>query len=408
MNKQELPARRLRVLFLGAFPPPGRTIIGGNVSDCEALMRSSFPERAELQLLDSSQEQPPPGLVVRSARAGMRLVRFVQYVERDHPDALLVFASSGLSFVEKSLLIAYARARGVPGLLAVRSGHFMNLCRRSRTFRMIARPLLRAPALLLCQGSTWQQFYADVFGVDQRRTAVVENWVAGTELLDVGSRRRVGGSNPVQILFLGWVERAKGIEELVEAMALLCRDPGGANVHLFVAGNGSGRTAIERRAAELGIGDAITFTGWVTGDEKTRLLRECEILALPSHAEGLPNAMIEAMAAGMAVVATPVGSIPDVIRDGVNGFLVPPGDVDGLAAALRKLVDAPGTRRQFGERAHEVARTRFGVETAARALVELLCGAARKPRQRASTAAPFSTSVEPESHSPSVRGRTSR
>jgi glycosyltransferase involved in cell wall biosynthesis len=97
------------------------------------------------------------------------------------------------------------------------------------------------------------------------------------------------------------------------------------------------------------IQDRVYLAGHVRGDQKTRLFASSDILVLPSHTEMLPMVIIEAMAAGMPVIATPVGAVPDMIEDGVNGFLVPVGDHNMLAERILYLSRHPDKRAEMGQ-----------------------------------------------------------
>jgi len=111
-------ARKLRLLFVGAFPPEGKKIFGGQVAGCHALMQSSFPERLELDLIDSTQvSHPPPPFLVRLLLAIRRLFIFVGRLERRKPDAVLLFVAVGASVIEKGAMSWYSRLRGVPTLM---------------------------------------------------------------------------------------------------------------------------------------------------------------------------------------------------------------------------------------------------------------------------------------------------
>ena len=85
--------------------------------------------------------------------------------------------------------------------------------------------------------------------------------------------------------------------------------------------------------------DIITFEGWVSGTNKIRLLNLCQIFVLPSYKEGLPISILESMAYGMPIIATPVGAIPSVVKNGDNGFLVPTGNLESLSVAINTLID---------------------------------------------------------------------
>jgi len=140
------------------------------------------------------------------------------------------------------------------------------------------------------------------------------------------------------VLYLNRIESRKGYEHLLGAVPEVLKHC--PRTTFVLAGHGDVVSA-RRIVASLGIERAVEFPGWVEGDRKWRLLAEADILCLPSFAEGVPITLLEAMGAGLAVVTTPVGGIPDVVRDGENGILVQSGDVTGIAESLiRLLTDA--------------------------------------------------------------------
>ena len=110
---------------------------------------------------------------------------------------------------------------------------------------------------------------------------------------------------------------------------------------------------------------AVRFSGWMERLGVEKALSEADVFVLPSWAEGLPNAMIEAMAAGLAVVVSAVGNIPDLVRAGTEALLVGPQDVPALREALKKVIDDPSLRRNLGEAGYSLAARQFTVEQAA-------------------------------------------
>src|SRR5262249_32901701 len=264
---------------------------------------------------------------------------------------------------------AFARTRGVPTILSIRSGHFIDSCRASRAFRWMARRLLRIPTRLLCQGERWRQFFVDELGVPREKCFVLENWVASPSLLALGHQGEARtAASSVRILFMGWLERFKGVFELIEAASILRSRPPSSRFTIEIAGDGGEAGTLSQRIESEGLSAIVHLEGLVTGEAKSAALRAADIFVLPSHTEGLPNAMIEAMAAGLPVVVTPVGSVPDVVVDGHNGILVAPKDSARLADALRRLIDSPVVRESLGSAAHQTAKSRFTTEAAASAL----------------------------------------
>jgi glycosyltransferase involved in cell wall biosynthesis len=106
-------------------------------------------------------------------------------------------------------------------------------------------------------------------------------------------------------------------------------------------------------------------------------LAEADVLVLPSWAEGLPNAMVEAMAARLAVVVTAVGNIPDVVTDGREALLVPPRNVSALKAALARVIEDPVLRRNLGDAAFSLAASRWDVEQAVEGMLQAMASSTR-------------------------------
>jgi glycosyltransferase involved in cell wall biosynthesis len=183
------------------------------------------------------------------------------------------------------------------------------------------------------------------------------------------------------VTFTGRLLRGKGLEILVEAFArVAARD---ARPHLLILGSGAGQVlsiedALRADVARRGLNGRVTFTGRV--DNVEEYLRVSDIFAFPSFYEGLPHSPVEAAAAGLPTVASRTGGIPDVVLHGETGLLIEVGDVDGLTAALSRLLDDPLLRQRFGRRARALALESFSLAAVAeryRDLFERLARAAR-------------------------------
>jgi glycosyltransferase involved in cell wall biosynthesis len=153
---------------------------------------------------------------------------------------------------------------------------------------------------------------------------------------------------------IGRLDEQKGVDRLVAAAEQT------AQVHLLLVGDGPERAALEARAAVLGLTDRVTVTGWT--DRATDYLSSLDVLALSSDYEGLPLVVLEAMHAGLPVVASDVGSVAEAVAHEQTGLLVPAGDEAALAAALARLRDDPGLRHRLGEAGRRRAAEQFTVE----------------------------------------------
>ncbi|MER3412013.1 MAG: hypothetical protein C4305_06770, partial [Thermoleophilia bacterium] len=128
-------------------------------------------------------------------------------------------------------------------------------------------------------------------------------------------------------------------------------------VSFLVAGEGPERAAMERRAQALGLGDRVRFLGPLPRQRVLELFRAADATVLSSTWENFPHAVIESLAVGTPVIATRVGGVAEVVEEGVNGLLVPPGDAQALAQAIRRLLAEPGLRQQLAAKAEDsVAR----------------------------------------------------
>jgi glycosyltransferase involved in cell wall biosynthesis len=168
-------------------------------------------------------------------------------------------------------------------------------------------------------------------------------------------RSRIGVRPDVPLVgVLGRLVPIKDHPTLFEAVA---RTPG---VHLAVVGDGERRAELEGRARALGVADRVHFTGWWS--DVPAVLADLDVVALSSRNEGTPVALVEALAAGRPVVATDVGGVRSVVRDGVTGILVPPGDPARLAAGLSTLAHDPELRARMGAAGRADVPARFGQE----------------------------------------------
>jgi glycosyltransferase involved in cell wall biosynthesis len=155
---------------------------------------------------------------------------------------------------------------------------------------------------------------------------------------------------------VGWLTDIKGHEYLIEAAAML--KPDFPSLHLVIVGSGDRRNALLRLAESSGLRDAVHLLGH--RDDIEICLAGMDLFVLPSLNEGMGRALIEAMAAGLPVIASRVGGIPAVIRHQQTGLLVPPGDAGALAKAMRRCLDRPGWAKQLGVAASRSVDSRYG------------------------------------------------
>jgi len=177
--------------------------------------------------------------------------------------------------------------------------------------------------------------------------------------LDKGwMRQLLGVPDKTVIGILATLRDWKGHDYLLDALnSLRQRFPG---LRLLVVGDGPRRAHLERRTVELGLQDIVQFTG--NQDNVEQWLATFDVFALPSYGEeGVPQAIMQAMACGLPVISTLVGAIPEAVVADRTGLLIPPRDSAALAAAISRLLEDPGLRKRFSEAAVDYARANFGI-----------------------------------------------
>ena len=171
------------------------------------------------------------------------------------------------------------------------------------------------------------------------------------------------------VLFLGHLLKAKGIFELADAFrVVLARFP---EAHLIMVGDGPDRRRFERRLSKYGLERKVRLVGDRHPDDVPAWLSAADVFVLPSHGEGLPNSVMEAMCCERPVVATRVGGIPEAVDHGETGLLVDPGDVHGLSRSIGTLLSDANRRLKMGVQGRRTVQRRFSWRRSAEALVEV-------------------------------------
>ena len=299
-------------------------------------------------------------------RDAVAIVRLARLIRRVRPHILHTHtAKAGAVGRLAALLAGDARPPIVVHTFHghVLRGYFDPL--RTAGFRLLERWLARTSTALVAVSPQVRDDLVALGVAPRERFAVVRLGIeleqrVATARDGRGEHRRVLGVGPDRFA-VGWIGRMTGVkrtEDVLRAFRRL-RD-GGVDACLFMIGDGPDRAAVERRAHELGVMRDTFFLGYQ--EEVAPFYAAFDAMILPSINEGTPVSAIEALAAGRPVVATRVGGVPDVVRDGEDGFLVDPGDVDALADRLARLAADPELRERLGASGRARVIPRYSVE----------------------------------------------
>lgn len=251
---------------------------------------------------------------------------------------------------------------GTPTIIKVGCGGDWNDITLMRRLRLgplpvgewMVRILLRATRIVALNPSIARDLIAEGFRTDQ--VIEIPNGVVALP----PKRYRRGATKEVQLLFVGRLDHQKGLDVLLEALA---RVPNRLRWSLTVVGTGGDDAELRQKAATLGVAGSVRFVGQV--NDVPERLRRSDVFVLPSRAEGMSNALLEAMSVGIACVATAIGGNSELVRDGVTGVLVPAGDAQALGHALERLMRSPALRRKLGEAAREIILRSYTIDAVA-------------------------------------------
>jgi glycosyltransferase involved in cell wall biosynthesis len=290
----------------------------------------------ELKVIDTTQSSfPVPAFTVRLKKGLSRLRELASLNRQFDIRGCIIFSSAGFSFYERIAVAFLCRLLAIKTMLFVRSGHFMDEVRASKIRRLFARLLLRVPTVIGAQGEKWRQFY-EALGISEDKVTVVQNWLPPkAQIAEVKGIVHA----PIRFIFVGWLVKKKGVVELLEACDILNKQ--GLKFELTLVGGGDLLEFSKEYVNDHGLGNFTRVVGWKEQEQVQDLLLLHDVFILPSQAEGFPNAMLEAMAAGLPSIVTDVGSVSDSLSNDGNGFLLPSGVASEIADAMAIYIDKP-------------------------------------------------------------------
>jgi glycosyltransferase involved in cell wall biosynthesis len=367
-------SQRPRLLIVG----PGPTQVGGLATFLGILFSSDrLNESYELIHLDTTRGARGAGVasrftwinIVYFARQTLQLANLTR---RYQPRLMHLPLTSYWAFWKDAAFILIARLLGMKVVAHLHGGIF------DRYFRQSPRPVQRLIGWVMCRADVvialsqwWRRFLLDEVCPDIR-VEVVPNTV---DKLFAGAASEPGfGAARCEelVLFVGGIGHRKGVFDILKAVPLVRKER--PNCIFVFAGQEESRGAqaeVDTACAAAQLDGAVRFVGQVTGQAKLEFFRRAALFVLPSHGENLPYVVLEAMGAGLPVVVTPVGAVPEVVQDGRNGFLIAPGDYEALANRIVRLLDDAELRAGMSRANIERIRADYLPDVAMRRLGEI-------------------------------------
>ncbi len=327
---------------------PAADVKGGIASVINGYREYGFGKEYDITYIESYRNGTKWQKLAKAVRG---YLQFFKEINRNVPDIVHIHSSFGPSFYRKMPFIYMASLKKIPIVNHIHGADFDTFyLKASANKKKLIKKVYCKCQIMIALSDEWRDNLKLI--VPDEKILVVENYCRIPELSEKERKR--------QILFLGEIGQRKGCMDIPEILEKAFAKTG--KVETVLAGDGD-LAKVEGLIAEKGLSDSVSFPGWVRGDRKTKLLGQSSIFLFPSYKEGMPMALLEAMAYGLAIVTTDVGGIPKLLEDGVSGYLCRPGETQQLADRLAQLLADDAKCAAFGKAAREKAEKEYSLES---------------------------------------------
>jgi glycosyltransferase involved in cell wall biosynthesis len=356
------------ILFVGAFKKSvkgGAT--GGVQSACNLLVESSLKDEYNFILIDTSNDSvPPPPRWKKLHKLAYRNIQVYYHLLFSNIDTLIVFSSSGPSLYEKGQMVRFASFRKIKTIFAPRSGD-MDIQFNSITWVKKYLPkVLKSSDYIICQSQYWSQFF-NTIELSSKKYKIINNWL---NVIPYNESKDYTDTS-LNLVFMGWFDRTKGIFELLESVRIIVQEYK-KPIHLHLCGGGNEEIEISKFIITHQLSNEITIHGWVHGDKKALIWIMADIFVMPTHFEGFPNAMIEAMNQNVPVIISDIPAIEGFVIDGYNGLICKREDTNSLSEKILQLITNPQLRSTIAKNAKQNLYQHNNIDIAVQKFKEIL------------------------------------
>lgn len=258
-----------------------------------------------------------------------------------------IHTASYSSFKRSSWFVRLGKVMNRKVILHIHGGGFKEYYQTNPEF---ITKILNSCDCIITLSLKWKEYFRAITSCPM--IEVVSNIVSPPIKMNVSKN-----DGKIHFLYLGLITELKGIFDLLELLVERQNELRGKLI-LHIGGNGKVEELKDFIKTNK-IDDMAIYEGWVAGDRKDELLNMADVFILPSYTEGLPVSILEAMSYSLPILSTTVGGIPEIVENGINGFLITPGDKDALYAALMGLVSDAELRKSMGKNSYERVQPHF-------------------------------------------------
>ena len=350
------------VVMLGPLPP----LVGGMASVVANLCNCALSRYCHLTVINNGKTTPEERPFLTGVKAQIRLLyQLIKTIIKQRAKIVHIHTCSGFTFWRDCIHALLARLFGSRVILHIHGGGFIEFVDSQHYIgKLVIRLALSWVSRVIVLSSSWVSRLKPF--APQAKWCIVPN---GVPLPPCTAS--IDHLQPT-FLFLGNLGERKGAVDLVRAAQIAIQK--GFNGQILLAGKetapGQSNT-LERLINELNLQSHVRLIGVISGEAKVNVIKSADCFILPSHAEGLPMAMLEAMSYGLPVISTKVGSIPEVITDGVEGYLIEPGDIESLADRIFRLGQDVALRKRMGRAARERIERYYSLDVVVKRLMQV-------------------------------------
>lgn len=277
-------------------------------------------------------------------------VAFRNLIRNNRPDIVHIHSSFGASFYRKMIFIRYAASKKIPVINHVHGSEIEKLYTNSsnRTKRLIRSTFDKCSLII----TLTEENRRKISVVNTRSKMVVLHNFSSIHFVEKDTQEKI-------VLFLGFITKLKGCFDIPEIAQKVAKKV--PEVRFVLGGEGE-IVPLKEKLKEYNIQDKILFPGWVTGEKKSSFIKQSTLFFLPSYTEAMPMSILEAMGYGLPIVSTNVGGIPQLVKPGENGYLYEPGDIDGMADGIIKILQDDELAKAMGACSYNMIKDKYSLE----------------------------------------------
>lgn len=266
---------------------------------------------------------------------------------RRHIKVVHIHTSYYNSFKRSAIFVYLSKFFGLSPVIHIHSGAIIEYAQSDFAF---VKRVLSNCSLVIVLADMWKQYFEEEMGLNNLE--VLENIVPVPNV-----NKQSFGDGKMHFLFLGRLVKTKGVDELIDAI-VENKEVFAKKIVVHLCGDGVEESNLRTKITNAGIENEIIFEGWIVDDEKIKLLNNCDVFILPTYFEGISISILESMAFRLPIITTDVGGNPTLVKNGVNGVLMPVKSTQAVAEAMKYFLDNPDKVKSMGESSSDIV-TKF-------------------------------------------------